>query len=380
VAIEVVKPEPPGPLPDRLEVARATFAELPGWADDALEEALPALRRSCGAGVRNALGPLEPAAAPGAWTPFCSRLDAATGGDALRRHVEATLVPWRVTNRGDAEGLLTAYYEPELHGSRQRTARFRHPLHLKPNDQQVVDLGEFKGDLAGRKITGMVRGGRFRPYWDRSEIVRGALSGRRLEFLWVDDPVGLFFLQIQGSGRVVLPDGRVVRVGYAGQNGHDYTAIGRTLIEWGELTREEVSLQSIRDWLRAHPDRADELMNVNRSYVFFRELGDGGPQGASGVVLTPGRSIAVDDEALPYGVPVWIDATRPAVPPLGLDEAPLRRLVVAQDTGGAIRGPVRADLFLGPGREAEEIAGRMKQPLRYWLLLPRGVAPAAPAP
>jgi membrane-bound lytic murein transglycosylase A len=226
----------------------------------------------------------------------------------------------------------------------------------------------------------MVRGGRFRPYWDRKEIERGALAGRSLELLWVDDAVALFFLQIQGSGRVTLPDGTFVRVGYDGQNGHDYTAIGRILIERGELTKEAVSLQSIRAWLAAHPERAEELLHQNRSFVFFRVLGGGAPEGASGVELTPGRSLAVDDAFLPYGVPLFLDSTTPAIAELGRAEAPLRRLVVAQDTGGAIVGPVRGDLFFGPGREAEELAGRMKQPLRYWLLLPKSAGTAPPAP
>ncbi|MGH7336147.1 MAG: murein transglycosylase A, partial [Myxococcota bacterium] len=288
--------------------------------------------------------------------------------------VERELAPWAVANRDRREGLLTGYYEPELAGSRKRTARFRHPLYRDPRDRQVVDLGEFKKDLAGRKITGMVRGGRFRPYWDRAEIVRGALAGRSLELLFVDDPVALFFLQIQGSGRVTLPDGEFLRVGYDGQNGHDYTAVGRILIERGELEKEAVSLQSIRAWLAAHPERAEELLNRNRSFVFFRLLGGGAPEGASGVELTPGRSLAVDDGFLPYGVPLFLDATTPAIPELGRAEAPLRRLVVAQDTGGAIVGPVRGDLFFGPGREAEELAGRMKQPLRYWVLLPKSAA------
>jgi membrane-bound lytic murein transglycosylase A len=278
------------------------------------------------------------------------------------------------TNHGEATGLLTGYYEPELRGSRTKKGAFRYPLYLTPNDRLVVDLGEFKRDLAGRKITGIVRGGRFRPYWDRGEIERGALRGRRLEFLWVDDPVALFFLQIQGSGRVELPDGSLVRVGYSGQNGHDYTAIGRVLIDAGELAAETVSLQTIRDWLRAHPERAGAVMDRNRSYVFFRVLPGAAPEGSSGVELTAGRSLAVDDAFLPYGVPIWIDSVAPPIPPLGRAETPLRRLVVAQDTGGAITGPVRGDLFLGPGREAEELAGRMKQPVRFWLLLPRGAA------
>jgi len=378
VAVETA-PAPSAPLPDRLELRRAEFAELPGWDDDDLGAALPAWRRSCAAGLGGAPAVRALAGPPAAWSTFCGRLAALATGDsaALRALVTHDLEPFEITNRGRADGLLTAYYEPELHGSRHRDRRFRFPLYLAPRDVQVVDLGEFKSDLAGRRISGIVRGGRFRPFWDRREIEGGALGGRKLEFLWVDDPVALFFLHIQGSGRVVLPDGSTVRVGYAGQNGHDYTAIGRVLVERGEIAREAVSLQSIRDWLRAHPDRAAEVMNQNRSYVFFRVLPGEAPVGAQGVELTAGRSLAVDDEMLPYGVPLWIESSWPAVPPLGRAETPLRRLVVAQDTGGAITGPVRGDLFLGPGPEAEETAGRMKQELRLWILLPRGSTPGS---
>ena len=372
---------PLAPPPDRLELVPASFDELPGWQGDRIVEALPALTRSCRTGPGGAATVVPIAGDRAAWTRFCGALAALPAGDeaALRTLVERELRPFAVTNHGVREGLLTAYYEPELHGSRHRTGKFVHPLYLAPRDQEVVDLGDFKRDLAGRRIVGIVRHGKFRPYWDREEIEKGALHGQHLEFLWVDDPVALFFLQIQGSGRVVLPDGTLVRVGYAGQNGRDYTAIGKVLIERGDLTKDGVSLQTIRAWLRAHPERADEVMNQNRSYVFFRVLPGDEPLGAAGVELTAGRSLAVDDAFLPYGVPLWLDATTPDVPELGRIAAPLDRLVVAQDTGGAITGPVRADLFLGPGREAEQTAGRMKQPLRLWLLLPRGGARPAPA-
>ena len=312
---------------------------------------------------------------------ICSRARGLASGDAraVRDFFESSFVPYAVGDRGETSGLLTGYYEPELAGDRRRHGRFVHPLYLAPGDRMVLDLGDFRRDLAGRRIVGMIRGGRFRPYYDRGEIERGALAGRGLELLWVDDPVALFFLQIQGSGRVRLPGGEVVRVGYSGQNGHDYTPIGRVLVERGAMKMEDVSLQSIRAWLRAHPAEAAAVMDANRSYVFFRRLDGTGVVGAEGVGLTPGRSLAVDPAFLPYGLPLYLAAKAPALPELGrAEEAPLDRLAVAQDTGGAIRGPVRADLFLGPGREAEQIAGRMKQPLRLWLLWPKD-APPPPA-
>jgi membrane-bound lytic murein transglycosylase A len=373
------------PPEDRLVLQPSLFSELAGWEADRFSQALPAFVGSCiRAPKEGSGGELGTALASGAalWRTLCGEAAALPPGDdaAVRRFLEENFSPWQVTNRGAGEGLFTGYYEPELHGARRRKAPFVHPIYLAPRDQQVVDLGDFKRELAGRKITGIVRNGAFRPYWDRAEIEGGALAGRGLEMLWVDDAVALFFLQIQGSGRVVLADGSIVRIGYAGQNGHDYTAIGKLLIERGELTREEVSLQTIRHWLRAHPDEAGEVMRANRSYVFFRVL-PGAPEGASGVELTPGRSLAVDTRFLPFGVPLWLDSTLPALPELGqAGEEPLRRLVVPQDRGGAIKGPVRGDLFWGAGVEAEAMAGRMKQPGRLWLLWPKALPPpTAPA-
>lgn len=382
-AIAVQGPVPAAPAvppEDRLVLAPSSFAELADWPADDLSQALPALLGSCigspKEGSGEGLGTIL-AAHPDVWRDLCRQAAMLPAGDAaaMRRFLEANFSPWRVTNHGEPDGLFTGYYEPELQGARRKKPPFVHPVYLAPHDQLVVDLGDFKRDLAGRKITGMMRGGTFRPYWDRAEIERGALAGRGLEMLWVDDPVALFFLQIQGSGRVVLADGTIVRIGYAGQNGHDYTAIGKVLVERGELTRDEVSLQSIRHWLRAHPDQADEVMRANRSYVFFRVL-PGAPVGAAGVELTPGRSLAVDTRFLPFGLPLWLESTVPALPETGRsEEVPLRRLVVPQDRGGAIKGPVRGDLFWGAGAEAEAIAGRMKQPGRLWLLWPKALPP-----
>lgn len=380
VAIEVstARRAPEAPAEDRLVLSADAWKNLAGWNEDRHAEALVALVASCKGQLRGEAGGgmgRELARSAEAWRTLCGRATAVPSGDdaAARAFLTESFSLFSLSNNAEREGLLTGYYVPELRGARRKKAPFVHPLYLAPRDFQVVDLGEFKRDLAGRKVTGMVRGGRFRPYWDRSDIEDGALTGKGLEMLWVDDPIALFFLQIQGSGRVHLADGTVVRVGYAAQNGHDYTAIGRVLIEAGELDRESVSLQTIRQWLLTHPARAAEVMNQNRSYVFFRVL-PGEAVGASGVELTPGRSLAVDPRFLPYGLPLWIDSTLPPAPELGqASETPLRRLVVAQDTGGAIRGPLRGDLFWGAGAEAEAFAGRMKQPVRLWLLWPRGV-------
>jgi membrane-bound lytic murein transglycosylase A len=385
-ALEVPSP-PPEPA---LVLEPAAFGDLPGWGEDELAEALPALLASCRVLARRALdqavGPGGLGGTAGDWREPCAAVSRLAGGGrgsagvpVVRALLEQRFRPWAVTDRGDPEGLFTGYYEPSLRGSRRRRGRFQTPLHMRPRDLIEVDLGEFREELGGQRIAGRVEAGRLRPYADRSAIEEGALSGRGLELLWVDDPVDAFFLQIQGSGRVELEDGAVVRVGYAAQNGHPYTAIGRELVARGEMALEEVSMQSIRAWLETHPQAARELMAANASYVFFRVLEGPGPLGSLGVPLTPGRSLAVDARFLPLGAPLWLDAAAPHVPdgaaaPAG--ERQLRRLVVAQDTGGAIRGPVRGDVFWGPGERAELVAGHMKHRGRFWLLLPREVDPA----
>jgi membrane-bound lytic murein transglycosylase A len=245
------------------------------------------------------------------------------------------------------------------------------PLYRTPPDLVTADLGLFRPAFAGERIAGRVDGTALKPYAKRAEIERGALAGRGLELVWVDDAADAFFLHIQGSGRVTLEDGSVVRVGYAGGNGHAYTAIGRELARRGVMAPEDVSMQSLRAWLANNPDEAQALMEVNDSYVFFRILEGEGPLGSQGVVLTPGRSLAVDARFLPLGAPVWLATTDP------VDAArPLRRLTVAQDTGGAIRGPARADLFWGHGADAAERAGRMRQEGELYLLLPRALGDA----
>lgn len=360
---------------------QVAFAELPGWAEERHAEALAVFVRSCPALARRPAGeragPTEAGTAAG-WQALCARVAAVPAGDgAARAFLETAFVPWRVSVGEARDGLFTGYYEPVLQGARQPDGRYRHALYRRPPDLVSVDLGAFADDLAGRRVAGRIEGGRLLPYPDRAAIEAGALTGRGLELVWVDDPVALFFLQIQGSGRVVLEDGQTVRVGYEDQNGRAYRAIGRDLVEAGELTREAVSLQAIRAWLLAHPDRAADLMNRNASYVFFKELGPVtgplGPPGAQGVPLTPGRSIAVDRRHVPLGTPVWLETTAPY--PDG--ERPLRRLMIAQDTGGAIKGPIRGDVFWGTGAAAEHTAGHMKASGRWWLLLPRAAAPAS---
>jgi membrane-bound lytic murein transglycosylase A len=361
------------PPPAALKLTAVDFADLPGWGEDDLAGALEAFRRSCARWAKQT--PDKPVGGQDGfagtvrdWQPVCARAVAAGSGRAF---FTTNFAPFAVSAGDDAEGLFTGYYEPLLRGARRPDATHHYPLYRRPPDLVSVDLGQFDPELQGRRIGGRVEQGRLVPYADRATIDRGALSGRDLELLWVDDPVDRFFLQIQGSGQVRLPDGAIVRVGYADQNGRPYRAIGKDLIDLGAIPREQMSMQAIRAWLAANPAQAPAMMAKNPSYVFFTELAAAsGPMGAQGVPLTPGRSLAVDRKYLPLGAPVWIDTT--ASEPEG--DQPLRRLMVAQDTGGAIRGAVRGDVFWGAGSRAEHLAGHMKSPGRLFILLPRDFA------
>jgi len=370
--------------PPVLGFRAAGFGDMPGWHQDAVAATLPALARSCtrmlARPANGGLDGFDRYGRPADWMSFCAALGSIRPGDdaALRILIESQLAPVVVLGDGAAQGLFTGYYEPLVRGSRRRHGAYQTPLYRQPPDLVQVDLGEFRDSLKGQRIAGRVRDGRLKPYDDRSGIEAGALAGRNLELVWLDDAADAFFLQVQGSGLVQLDDGGQMRVGFAAQNGHSYLAIGRVLIERGVLTRETVSLQTIRAWLAAHPAEAPALMRQNPSYVFFRELpkpkdDSDGPPGAEGVALLPGRSMAVDRRHFALGLPLWIDTTRPALQP-GATDMPLQRLMVAQDTGGAITGGVRGDVFWGHGAEAEALAGRMKQPGRLWLLLPKAVA------
>jgi len=270
---------------------------------------------------------------------------------------------------GKTLGLITGYYEPLLQGSWERSEEYQYPLYGVPEDLLVVDLGAIYPQLKGMRLRGKLVGNKVVPYHDRAQLNgnQDLLQGN--EILWVNSPVDLFFLHVQGSGLVELVDGSILAVGYAEQNGHPYQSIGRVLIDMGELDKEEVTLFTIREWLKLNPGRLNEVLAKNPSYVFF-ELRDAraeGPTGALNVALTPRRSIAVDRTVIPLGAPVWLQTTLP-----NEAQSPLNQLMLAQDTGGAIRGHVRADVFWGRGGEAEKMAGLMKQQGELFVLLPRG--------
>lgn len=294
-----------------------------------------------------------------------------TGDDgAARVYFRRWFKPWLVTGNGSADGLFTGYYEPLLDGSRHRGGAYQTPLLRRPADLVMVQLGLFRPEWRGERIAGRVVAGNLVPYPTRAEIERGALDTDKLALYWVADPIDAFFLEVQGSGKVRLPDGRMVSLGYDGQNGRAYVSIGKLLIERGQLTKDQVSLGGIKDWIRAHPAEGRALLDDNPSYVFFREVKGEMPIGAEGAVLTPGRSLAVDRAYLPLGAPMFLAVRNGA--------ETVRRLVVAQDTGGAIRGPVRGDLYWGFGAEAEHGAGGMKARGRYYLFLPKTDATMLP--
>jgi membrane-bound lytic murein transglycosylase A len=363
VVTEPVTAAPAAPVPPRL--VAASFAELPGWDKDDLRAAWPAFLSSCRVLVKKA-----------DWKESCTIARRVNADDdkAIRLFFESFFVPHQALGAdGATSGLVTGYYEPLLRGARKRGGPYQTPLYRVPDDLVTVDLASVYPELKGMRLRGRLVGKKVVPYWTRADIERASDAPGR-ELLWVDDPVEAFFLQVQGSGRVQLTDTyKTVRVAYADQNGHPYQSIGRYLVEKGELTLDQASAQGIKAWIAGHPTRRDELFNVNPSYVFFKEeaLPDPkvGPKGALGVPLTPQRSVAVDGKFVPLGAPVFLSTTQ------ANSDIPLQRLVMAQDTGGAIRGPIRVDYFFGFGTEASESAGRMKQSGMVWVLLPKQVPP-----
>ena len=293
-------------------------------------------------------------------------------GPALRAWFEAQFRPWALVNPdGSRSGLITGYYEPILKGSRTAGRGYSYPVFGPPADLIVVDLAELYPELKHLRLRGRLEGRRLIPYYSRAEWQSQESKRSHDALLWVADPIDLFFMQVQGSGQIEFGDGHRVRLNYADQNGHPYRSIGRWLIDHGELTSDQASMQGIKAWAKGNRSRLTELLNANPSLVFFRQLpAEGsGPEGAMGLALTPERSLAVDPRYVPLGAPLWLATTMPN------SEQALNRLMLAQDTGGAIRGVVRADFYWGSGVDAGHQAGKMRQQGRMWVLLPRGFQP-----
>lgn len=335
---------------------------LPDWDQANLTASLGGLRKGC-----TALKQRE------VWKGLCieAELIDANNKSAVRSYFEAHFTPWQLRNDdGTDQGLITGYYEPLLYGSRKKSERFRFPVYGEPDDLLVIDLAGLYPELEGMRLRGRLDGRRVVPYYDRAAI-DSAHAPEGKEILWVNDEIGLFFLQIQGSGRIQLQDGSVIKVGYANQNGHPYSSIGKRLVEMGEMTVDQASMQRIRQWGIDHPKRLKELLYSNPRYVFFREMPASlsAAVGAMGVPLTAGYSMAVDRQTIPLGLPVYLSTTWPS------SEKPLNRLMLAQDVGGAIKGIIRGDFFWGFGSSAAKYAGSMKQRGRMWVLFPNSMEP-----
>ncbi len=366
VAVTAPVPSVAAPSPTKPTdyLRSASFSDLSGWTEDDLRQSWPAMLATCQALAKR----IE-------WQEACRLASEVNPADEamVRRYYESQFVPHQLRNLdGNSQGMATGYYEPLLRGARLRNGPYQTALYRVPDDLLAIDMNVLYPELKNMRLRGRLAGNKVVPYFSRAELMsKNLLAGK--EFVWVDNPIDAFFLQVQGSGRVVLePGGEIIRVAYADQNGHPYRSIGRYLVDRGELSLEQASMQGIKTWYQANPARQQELLNANPSFVFFKEEKildpSKGPKGSLGVPLTPQRSIAVDPQFIPLGAPVFVSTTQPN------SATPLRRLVLAQDTGGAIRNPVRADFFWGFGDEAGELAGRMKQPLFMWVLLPRSLA------
>jgi membrane-bound lytic murein transglycosylase A len=354
-------PLPPAkPAPEAARYLETTFDTLPGWGQGPLAPSLRAFLTGCGR--------------PPSLLVLTCELAAMVAPDddaAAKQFFESAFTPYAmISSDGGDSGLITGYYEPVIDGTRSRDADNRFPIYGVPDDLITVDLASVNPDLRNIRspLRGRLEGRRLVPYWSRAEIESRNLGSAAPVIAWAKDPVELFYMHIQGSGQVRMPDGARLRIGYADQNGHPYRSLGRYLVERGEMTLDQASMQNIKAWAAANPHKLQDALNANPSYIFFRELRgeEEGPSGALGVPLTAEYSLAVDRRFVPLGAPVYLATTYP------LSDERLERLMAAHDTGGAIRGPIRADFFWGSGPDAGSLAGRMRQQGRMWLLWPRG--------
>lgn len=366
-------PQAAYPLADgAVRFAKVSFSALPEVPDESWEAALSAFRRSCSKmGTRSM------------WLDACSNAQFVRQGRA-REFFMTWFEPWRVAQAAadggkaagvDDTGLATGYYEPLLQGSRRRHGPYQHPIYRVPDDLISIDLSTIYPQLKGLRLRGRLEGRKIVPYGSRAEITRRARAGLmdRYVICWVDDPIEAFFLQIQGSGRIALDDGSVMRVGFADQNGHPYRAVAGWLVKNAGLSTSEMSMQRIKRWAKENPNRTQELLNANPNFVFFSERRgsspEEGPLGAQEVPLTAEASVAVDRRYWPLGLPFVLDIEQAS------PRMKMARAVVAQDTGSAIRGVLRFDYFWGYGEQAGSRAGAQKSDVRAWILMPRGEDP-----
>jgi membrane-bound lytic murein transglycosylase A len=363
------------PMPHELNLHKVAFSQLPGWHSVNPKKSLLAFQISCKAFLKQA-----PDKAVGSqfidlkakdWYPVCeavNQLDASSN-DEIKQFFQTWFSPVEFYEDKPVNGLFTGYFMPLLHGSLTKTSKYNVPIYGLPKSMVTANLRLFSADLAHRKIVGRVHHQKVLPFYTRAEINQGVIDGDAPVIVWVDNPLDRLTLEIEGSGVVQLTDGSQIVVGYAGENGAPYTSIARVLIDQGVMTRDNASMQHIRRYLDEHPHKMNAVLNRNKSFVFFTKLKQSVALGSQGVALTPGYSLAVDRKWVPMGVPIWLTTTRPDHQ--SEQQKEFHRLMIAQDTGGAIRGAVRGDVYWGAGEKATEIAGRMKNMGHYWLLLPR---------
>lgn len=363
--------------PHKLSIRKTTFSQLPGWQTSDTKKSFRAFQISCKAFLKH-----DPNKTVGSeyvdlqakdWVPACKAAlqIQANSNKKTRDFFQKWFLPVEFFEGKPVQGLFTGYFMPLLHGSLTKTDVYNVPLYGLPKKLVTANLELFDPTLKNRKIVGRVNKQHLLPFYTREEINKGAIAKDTPVIAWINSPIDRSFLEIQGSGIVELPDGSHLAVGYAGENGAPYTAIAKVLIDKGVMTKDNASMQHIRNYLKAHPDQLDHVLNQNKSFVFFEVLKNNEALGSQGVALTPGYSLAVDRKWIPLGAPIWLNTTRPDH--TTEQQKPFQRLMIAQDTGGAIKGVVRGDVYWGAGERANSIAGKMKNKGHYWLLLPKHI-------
>ena len=358
-----------------LTLKESTFNQLPGWTTAPVKQSLTAFQSSCKTFLKqnpsHSAGSQHLAFQVSDWQGACKAAMTIrpNSNTAAKTFFETWFAPVEFYKKKPVRGLFTGYFMPELRGNITKTNDYKTPIYGLPSNRITANLGLFNPTLKNKRITGRVQEQRLLPFYTREQISRGALRGKAKVLFWVNSPIDRLFLEIEGSGAVKLDDGKTIYIGYAGENGRPYQSIASILIKQGVLTHDNASSAHIKKYLNAHPSKIDSILNQNQSFVFFRKLPTNAAIGAQGVPLTPGYTLAVDREWIPYGTPVWLNTTK--LNEKDKTKQPFNRLMVAQDTGGAIKGIVRGDVFWGDGKKAAVIASHMQEEGRYWLLLPR---------
>lgn len=359
-----------------LVLTKTTFSRIPNWKRDDQSKSLLAFQQSCIDILKRnptvAFSTIQHSGKNSDWQTICTTANKLHNPDksTARHFFESAFTPYHVYDNFNPKGLFTGYYLPLLHANLKQTKKYSTPIYAVPDDLIKINLGLFRPALAGTTIVGQINNHTLKPYPDRSIISNGGIQKNARVLAWSDNPIDVFFAQIQGSAIIQLPNHQEFSIGYAGNNGRPYTAIGKILVSRNALSKKNVSMQTIRTWLTEHPQEMDSILNQNASYVFFNILKNKDPVGTEQVALTPERSLAVDTRHIPLGAPLWLDTVAPSPTPTK-KSTNFSKLVIAQDTGGAIKGIVRGDVYWGAGDKATFIAGHMQSPGQYWILLPK---------